>query len=368
MNSYLKDINQVTDLVWLQTAFLGDIILTTGAIHFVKERYPVIRQHLITTPIGESALSGESDLDSITVFDKKKDNFLSAFRKVKKEVAAEIPAKGSTLLINTHRSFRSSFLRLFLGLPSIGYQEAAFKWGQGCSVPRVAIFHETHRIGLLLAPLGIAREDIMQMKPHLRALPLLPETPLMSLLKPHHLSSVDKGGQKVVAICPGSTWKTKIWPTEKYVDLIDQMGVADENIIFLILGTSDQKQLATRILKQTTLDRCRLLDLVGKTDLADLRRIFPLLDLVITNDSSPIHYASAFDVPTVAIFGSTTPQLGFGPLAYHSRVAEISLSCRPCSDHGPNVCPLKHFQCMRNLEVEVVLEAVKETLHASRLA
>jgi heptosyltransferase-2 len=77
--------------------------------------------------------------------------------------------------------------------------------------------------------------------------------------------------------------------------------------------------------------------------------------VIVTNDSSPLHLASAMGTPTVAIFGPTVPDFGFGPLAPSSvAVGHETLSCRPCHRHGPRRCPLGHFRCMRELTADVV--------------
>jgi heptosyltransferase-2 len=84
--------------------------------------------------------------------------------------------------------------------------------------------------------------------------------------------------------------------------------------------------------------------------------------LVVTNDSAPLHLATAMGTPVVAVFGPTVPEFGFGPL----RAGDVSLGiaglqCRPCSAHGPPACPLSHHRCMRELTVEAVLAAIEET-------
>ena len=87
-----------------------------------------------------------------------------------------------------------------------------------------------------------------------------------------------------------------------------------------------------------------------------MRFIFSKLSGLVANDSAPIHYASAFDVPTLAIFGATVSAMGFSPLASHSVVVELpELECRPCSDHGPKICPLGHFKCMKDISADRVL-------------
>ena len=70
-------------------------------------------------------------------------------------------------------------------------------------------------------------------------------------------------------------------------------------------------------------------------------------------------------LPVVAVFGPTVPGFGFGPRGPNDRVVEHpSLACRPCSAHGPQVCPLGHHRCMRDLSVETVAAAVEAVLGA----
>ena len=85
--------------------------------------------------------------------------------------------------------------------------------------------------------------------------------------------------------------------------------------------------------------------------------------LFITNDSGPMHIATAFDVPTLAIFGPTTRELGFFPYGEGHRVMEVKdLPCRPCALHGGKKCPKGHFKCMRDISPDTVFENAKEML------
>jgi heptosyltransferase-2 len=80
--------------------------------------------------------------------------------------------------------------------------------------------------------------------------------------------------------------------------------------------------------------------------------------VLITNDSAPLHLATAVGTPLVALFGPTVPEQGFGPRgARDLALGHAGLACRPCSAHGPKVCPLGHHRCMRELAVETVAEA-----------
>jgi len=84
--------------------------------------------------------------------------------------------------------------------------------------------------------------------------------------------------------------------------------------------------------------------------------------LLVTNDSAPLHLATAMGTPVVAVFGPTIPEFGFGPVRERdASVGLVGLVCRPCSDHGPPACPLGHHKCMRELSVDRVLAAIEET-------
>jgi heptosyltransferase-2 len=85
--------------------------------------------------------------------------------------------------------------------------------------------------------------------------------------------------------------------------------------------------------------------------------------IVIANDSAPGHLAAAVNTPVVSIFGPTVPEFGFAPFSDKAIVVDIGeLECRPCSKHGDNVCPRKHFKCMRELKPETVVDAVEKLL------
>ncbi|MBA3405540.1 MAG: glycosyltransferase family 9 protein, partial [Gemmatimonadaceae bacterium] len=84
---------------------------------------------------------------------------------------------------------------------------------------------------------------------------------------------------------------------------------------------------------------------------------------LVTNDSAPQHLASAMATPTIAVFGPTVPEFGFGPLAPRSTTAgHPSLACRPCDKHGPERCPLGHWRCMRDLSAGTVFDLLEQTV------
>ena len=328
------------NIVWLQTSFLGDIVLTTGAMGVCHGLRPEWKQYLITTSIGAAALEDHPYLEKSVIFHKREMSLLKAVREIKQQLAD--CAKETTVLLQPHKSFRSSLLAKMLGFRTITYCESSGAVLSDEQVPRVSMFHEAVRIALLLEPLGIRREEILAAKPKLFPLP-----------SSHKSLNLFNDAHKV-AMAPGSVWGTKKWPKEKYKQLAATIMEKSESVLVL-LGSKAELSDCGYIEDSLGDYKERIINLCGETSLSELRAVYPHLDLVVANDSSAIHYAAAFEVPTVAIFGATVPEMGFGPLSPDCSVVETqNLECRPCSDHGPKVCPLGHFRCMNSISVEKV--------------
>jgi heptosyltransferase-2 len=105
------------------------------------------------------------------------------------------------------------------------------------------------------------------------------------------------------------------------------------------------------------------IDATGRLSLLASAELLGRCGVLVTNDSAPMHLASAMGTPTVAIFGPTVPEFGFGPLAPRvSVVGHDALPCRPCDRHGPQRCPLGHHRCMRELSPSMVAERARTLL------
>lgn len=344
------DLSKLSDLIWLQTGFIGDVVLTTAAIELAAQKLPGVRQHLLTTAIGAQAIGDHPALQSCTVFGKS----LAEFARVRHSLEQQLAGRKSAVTLQAHRSFRSSFLARYLGWPTITYEESSAAWLARTRLPRVAVLHEAQRIALLLEPLGIERAAIFGARPRLLPLALDHASEWQWQLAQF------KG--RLIGVAPGSVWGTKRWPAESFAALAEHLLLEPDAGIALI-GSKAEAELGASIVQKLSGQSGRIFNLIGKTTLTDLRRVLPRLSLIIANDSSPLHFASALQVPTVALFGATTAAMGFAPLAPQQRTLEVAgLACRPCSAHGPAVCPLKHFRCMRDLTVARVAAACDELL------
>jgi heptosyltransferase-2 len=108
------------------------------------------------------------------------------------------------------------------------------------------------------------------------------------------------------------------------------------------------------------------INLVGRIGLSDLAAAISQCDVFVTNDSGPMHIAVAREVPTVAIFCATTPELGFYPYSGDAIIVQRQLACRPCASHGGRRCPLGTAACSEEINPETVLAAVERQLRRGR--
>jgi len=167
--------------------------------------------------------------------------------------------------------------------------------------------------------------------------------------------------KKNIALFPGSVWETKKWPVEYYIQLAQRL-VPHYHVY--IMGGPDESNLAHTIKSSVP----EVVVLAGRLKLVESIMILNFFDLVICNDSSPSHMATFLNKPVVSIFGPTTLDLGFRPWGDFVKVIENNkLDCRPCGLHGHRQCPLRHHKCMRDIDVNAVLDAAEFFLKSTKL-
>jgi heptosyltransferase-2 len=131
----------------------------------------------------------------------------------------------------------------------------------------------------------------------------------------------------------------------------------------VVVGSKEDARLGDEIRAAAGSNgRQRVVNACGRLTLRESAALLGRAELLVANDSAPLHLATAMGTPIVALFGPTVTEFGFGPL----RGGDLALGmqgllCRPCSPHGPLQCPLGHHRCMRDLSVEAVITAIEET-------
>lgn len=169
-----------------------------------------------------------------------------------------------------------------------------------------------------------------------------------------------------VVIAPSSQWVTKRWTDDGFIHLIRLL--AERGLNIYLVGTSSEIDHCNHLEKASALhgQRVEVRSLAGQTDLLILHTVMSMAEIVISNDSGPMHMAAAAGCPVVAIFGPTTLSLGYRPWSDLSAVVQIDISCRPCGKHGHNKCPIQTHDCMKKITAKQVIQAVDHLLKRGR--
>ena len=165
--------------------------------------------------------------------------------------------------------------------------------------------------------------------------------------------------KKYIILVPGASYETKQWPKEKFKLLAKKIinSKLDISCKLVIIGYGKKEEEVSKFICKENPDK--ILNLVGKLSIKESAIIIKHSGLVISNDSGLLHLAEVFKKKVIAIFGSTTEELGFFPYSTEYTVIENNeLKCRPCSHFGKRKCPKKHFKCMEDISVDKVFKAI----------
>ncbi|HJR15937.1 MAG TPA: glycosyltransferase family 9 protein [Gemmatimonadales bacterium] len=320
----------------IQTAFLGDVVLTTPLISVLAERHGPV--DVLTTPAAGSLLENHAGVRSVIRYDKHgADKGLRGMRRL----LSELRARRYSIVYLPHRSARSAVLALLTGARErIGFGDSPAAITYTRRVPRPRTGHEVERL-LTLAGVGSEQASVslgLTADDHRAA---------ENWLADRRLSS------GFVALAPGSIWGTKRWPY--YAELAAML---DRPCV--IVGGSDDRSLAEAIIAAAP---GRVVSAAGALSLRASAALISRAAVLVTNDSAPLHLATAVGTPMVALFGPTIPEFGFGPRGPGDvTLGREGLPCRPCSKHGPETCPLGHHRCMRDLTAHTVAAALSAVL------
>jgi heptosyltransferase-1/heptosyltransferase-2 len=163
-------------------------------------------------------------------------------------------------------------------------------------------------------------------------------------------------GARWIALQPGARWPNKRWPVEYFAKLVQLLAEKFPDTRFAILGDGKDKSLG-EIISHAAPERC--LNLCGQTSLPEMVEWLRLCNLMVTNDTGPMHVAAALGTPVVVPFGSTSPELTGPGLPGDQRHHRLLKSDAPCSPCFLRECPID-FRCMNGITVERVVEAVLE--------
>ena len=334
----------------VQTAFIGDAILTLPLIQVLKKVEPEALVDVVVIPRTSELFSTHPAVDRVIVFDKRGgDRGISGLWRIAKSVgegryeAALVP----------HRSLRSAFLARIGRVPvRIGFDRSAGWFLLTETIRYQPSWHEVERNLSLLGPLGIQWKD--------KELPtLFPGSIDIEKVDEFLAKSKFSDGAALAGIAPGSVWKTKRWLEDRYTELTKNL--LAEGFSVALIGGREDGRLCQEIKVGAASPRVAVA--AGELSLLQSAELIRRCRVLVSNDSAPMHLAVAMRTPVVAIFGATVPEFGFAPYGNNSAILGTKgLPCRPCSVHGGQRCPIKTFDCMVNISTEDVLNKVRDLI------
>ena len=308
----------------IQTAFVGDAILASAAVQAIHSAHPEARIDILVRA-GNEALYQQDPLISLTlIWEKRRNKYFHLF-----QTLFTIRKVRYDAVINLQRFAASGFLTAFARAKiKVGYRNNPMslffthKIIHRISTIGESIVHESDRIHDCLRAAGITT----------RAQPRLFIPPSAEEKIAHFVHT------EFVTISPASVWFTKQYPAHQWTRLAQSVQCQ----IYLLGGSSDAN-LCSEIAGE--LRHVRVL--AGQLSLIESAALMKHAVMNYVNDSAPLHLCSATNAPVCAIFQSTSPHFGFGPLSSKSFSIETDrkLDCKPCGLHGRKACPRHHFLC-----------------------
>jgi heptosyltransferase-2 len=323
--------------------WIGDVVMATPVLKDLRTFFP---KACITAMAQKNVcelLQSENNIDELFCFSKPKNSFLR--REESSAIIEKIRQGNFDVGILLTNSFSSAWWFWQAGVKRrIGYRGHFRRWLLTDSIkPSSTSQHQVIEYKKILAPLGIG---VSTTKPFLKM-----DTREIQEAK-ELLHQIGMKQTKLIGINPGAAYgSAKCWPKENFRQLAEKI-LEDTDATIVFFGDSKNANLVREICRGLP---SRVIDLSGATSVRQLMSLISLCNLVVTNDSGPMHIASALKVKVLALFGSTDSALT-GPYNDEDEVICKKVPCSPCFKR---VCPID-FPCMKLISVDEVLKSVKK--------
>jgi len=325
----------------IQTAFIGDVVLATALLESLHAQYPLAVMDVLVRQGNESLLNAHPFIHEVIVWNKKKQKYNHWLK-----ILFQIRKANYDAVVNVQR-FAATGLWTALSKAKfkIGFNKNPFSFLFTHSIKHLEIeagMHEINRNHQLIQIWG----PIVLVPPK-----LYPTAQDLELIKKYQ-------DQPYICIAPASVWYTKQYPLSAWVKFLQALPF--DGPIYILGGAGD-RIIGEKMMKTTNK---QLINLAGEIGFLASAALQAKAVLNYVNDSAPMHFASAMNAPVVAIYCSTIPAFGYGPLSDQSFVVQTqeNLACRPCGLHGKKKCPLTHFNCAHSIQIQELTNPLLQVL------
>ena len=324
----------------IQTAFIGDVVLATALAEKLHQHFPDADIDFLVRKGNEALLKNHPFIGAVLVWNKQQNKYKNLFLKLK-----YIRSKKYDTIINVQRFAATGFLTAFSGAKkTIGFDKNPWSFLFTQKINHIISnesnpLHEVDRNQLLIESFT----DKKAAKPR-----LYPSPGDYKKVRPLQVSNY-------ICIAPASVWFTKQFPVEKWISFIQKV---PSSLTIYLLGAPSDFNLCETI--RLSANHAHIVNLAGQLNFLQSVALQQSAAMNYVNDSAPMHFASSVNAPVTAVYCSTVPSFGFGPLSDKSFIVQTTenLPCRPCGLHGKKECPLKHFKCALTITDEQLLETL----------
>ncbi|KPK98391.1 MAG: hypothetical protein AMJ95_04415 [Omnitrophica WOR_2 bacterium SM23_72] len=328
----------------VRTDRIGDVVLSTPVIRALREAYPASFIAMMVSPYTKDMVEGNPYLDETILYDKdaRHKSWWSSM-----QFAATLKKKKFDLALVLHPTNRVHLITFFAGIPRrIGFNRK-FGFLLTDRIPHEKQFGEKHE-----SEYNLDFVRFIGIEPRSKSL-FVPISKDCKQWADELLSQAGiKKTDRLLVIHPGASCPSKIWPNDRFAEVADRLIEKYGFKVFIVAGQKD------KVLSQQVVNRMHhaAVNLAGEISLSQLTSLLRRSHLFISNDSGPVHIASALDLPLISILARNEPGLSprrWGPLGERSRTLHKEVGCIKCLAHN---CK-KEFACLKAISVEDVLEA-----------
>jgi len=342
--------------------WIGDAVLTIPAIHAVRKAFPDSYISLLVKPWVADIFRVNNDINEIILYEDRYKGL-----KGKLGLAKILKGKKFSTAILLQNAFDAALITWLAGIPErTGYNTDFRSLLLTNAVPLTKEILAQHQVSYYLNIVRSTGAGAVAAEPYLSI------TREERDRAKREIESFNTAQLPVIGINPGATYgSAKRWLPERFAELIISIiDALNRNVILFgsqseIAATHEIVKIIRSYSSQVThhtslIDdyESHILNMAGRTSLRELAALIAECDAFVTNDSGPMHMASALFVPTVAIFGSTNRKTT-GPFGRGHRTVSRNLPCAPCMKRE---CPEGHLRCMTEVRADEVFEAVKKLL------
>ncbi len=336
----------------VRTDRIGDVLLSTPVLKGLRENFPHAYIAMMVSPYAKDIVEQSPFIDEVITYDKdaKHKSWLKSIK-----FSRNLKKRGFDLALILHPVNRAHLLTFFAGIKRrVGFdRKMGFLLTDRLKHSKQAgEKHESEYTLDFLRYLGIEPQDKRLY------MPIRPDSEIWV----KHLFEKEgiKDSDKLLAVHAAASCPSKVWPAERFAQAAQRLAKAQGMKVIVVAGPKDI-HVSEEVVKRMNIPA---LNLAGKTSVSQLASILKRCRLFISNDSGPVHLASAVGTPVISIFGRNQKGLGpkrWAPLGDNDRVLHKQADCVECLAHN---CT-RGFVCLNSITVNEVVDAAESILNNS---